>query len=82
MTSKDYEALAEDIHNAWAFWSSESDRLLARRVMAGFVENFAEYMAEENSRFDKARFVEACGLTPTKEIPPTYTTPEGFITWD
>ena len=62
MTRKDYEALAEEIRNAWEFWSAESDRLLARRVMAGFVENFAEYMAEDNPRFDEDKFREACGL--------------------
>jgi hypothetical protein len=62
MTRKDYEALAEDIRNAHEFWGNEDDRALARRVMANFVENFEDYLAEDNPRFDCAKFREACGL--------------------
>ena len=62
MTRKDYEALAEDIRNAHEFWASDEDRALARRVMANFVENFQEYLAEDNPRFDSAKFREACGF--------------------
>jgi hypothetical protein len=62
MTRKDYEALAEDVRNAHEHWNDEQDRTLARRVMLGFVENFQEYLAEENPRFDSAKFREACGL--------------------
>lgn len=62
MTRKDYEALAEDIRNAHEHWASDDDRALARRVLSNFVENFQEYLAEDNVRFDSAKFREACGL--------------------
>jgi len=62
MTRKDYEALAEHIRNACQHWQTEEDRALAQLVMRGFVENFQEYLEEDNPRFDSARFREACGL--------------------
>ncbi len=62
MTRKDYEALASDIRHAHTWWMTEEEKQAAHRVMSVFVENVTEYFAEDNPRFDKARFVEACGL--------------------
>ena len=62
MTRKDYEAMAEDMRHSWERWSEESEQEIAKKVLRAFVDNFEEYLAEDNSRFDRSKFREACGL--------------------
>jgi len=62
MTRKDYEAMAEDVRHAWVRWTDESEQEIAKKVLRAFVDNFEEYLTEDNSRFDRSKFREACGL--------------------
>jgi hypothetical protein len=62
MTRKDYTAMAEDMRHAWERWTDESEQETAKKVLRAFVDNFEEYLAEDNARFDRSKFREACGL--------------------
>jgi hypothetical protein len=53
MTRKDYKLIAEVIAVSW-FGSAE--------LKADLVNNLADEFALDNPRFDKARFLKACGV--------------------
>jgi hypothetical protein len=53
MTRKDYVMIAEVIATSW-HTSAETKREIA--------QNFADALETDNPRFDRARFLEACGV--------------------
>ena len=53
MTRKDYVMIAETLATAW--WDSEY-------VKAGVVHTLADTLEADNPRFDRARFLDACGV--------------------
>ena len=53
MTRKDYNLLANTISVSW-FGSAE--------LKWTFAVNLADKLAEDNPRFDKSRFLTACGV--------------------
>ena len=58
MTRKDYVAIAAALKTAGnEYWNA--DLLL---LFAGTCERIADVMAQDNPRFDRARFLQACGV--------------------
>ena len=53
MTRKDYVIIAETLATAW--WDSEY-------VKSGVVHTLADALEADNPRFDRARFLTACGV--------------------
>ena len=58
MTRKDYELIAEVLRN--------SNEIIDEISMAFLIDNFAKELVLENPRFDRDRFANACGMTPTE----------------
>ena len=56
MTRKHYVAIAEILRARKGIWSTAE---LARKDIA---ERIADTMANDNPRFDRARFLKACGV--------------------
>lgn len=52
MTRKDYELIAQAIANVWC--DSEAQMAIA--------ESLASELEQENPRFDRSRFLSACGV--------------------
>ena len=59
MTRKDYEAMAQDIKHTIEHLEGDYS---PSRVFLLFLENFTEYMKEDNPKFDISKFFKACGL--------------------
>lgn len=60
MTRKDYKLIAEVLKSGmenWAGWNEKPEE-----VIAGTARSLATKMAQENPRFDRAKFLEACGV--------------------
>jgi hypothetical protein len=57
MTRKDYKLIAEVIAVSW-FGSAE----LGAKLKADLVSNLADKLQQDNPRFDRERFLTACGL--------------------
>lgn len=69
MTRKDYETLARVILGERAFIAGEYDLPEAMRqweVTARVAVRMAEVLAHTNPRFDRDRFLTACGLCDTE----------------
>ena len=67
MTRKDYVKIAEDIRTALFDTACGKDIALAQsEAFAALAEcitdNIAGTMADDNLRFDRARFLKACGV--------------------
>ena len=60
MTRKDYKLIAEVFKSANENWLGFSETPSA--VLAGTARSLATQLAQENPRFDRARFLEACGV--------------------
>jgi len=61
MTKKDYEAFAEILNYTYqksAQYLKKPDRLIEH-----LAEDIATILAEDNPRFDRERFLTACGMT-------------------
>jgi hypothetical protein len=54
--------MAEDVRHSWERWLDSHEQEIAKNVLRAFVDNFEEYLAEDNERFDRSKFREACGL--------------------
>ncbi len=52
MTRKDYELIAQAIADVWCDAVAQKD----------IAESLAEALAGDNPRFDRARFLSACGV--------------------
>lgn len=59
MTKKDYEAIARVIARNTRIADGDASRLSAVALIA---DGIADAMAADNPRFDRRRFVAACGL--------------------
>jgi hypothetical protein len=67
MTRKDFVALAEairDCRNALIASSPETSRHLIHQITRSMALDVAKVCAGQNARFDKSRFLEACGMGP------------------
>lgn len=58
MTKKHYEAIAKILDTMREKCEAVQLKGLAQHTC----EDFANYLQEENPRFDRARFLQACGL--------------------
>lgn len=62
MTKKDYVLIASVLSNAM-LCASESGANNSQATMIRFIAcQFADKLANENPRFDRARFLKACGV--------------------
>jgi hypothetical protein len=57
MTKKDFEAVAKMIKENWVFSQKRSTYLLQ-----GVVFKIADYLQTKNKRFDRSKFIKACGF--------------------
>ena len=55
MTRRDYIAIAAAIQGADKYDDGEA-------ISASIIERIADVMAQDNPRFDRARFLKACGM--------------------
>jgi hypothetical protein len=58
VTRKDYEAIASCIRGEREGWSQPEPRIAVSRI----ARHLAEIMAADNPRFDRKRFLAACGV--------------------
>ena len=68
MTRKDYVMIAETIRELLADIDRESPGMREvlrgeRMGVASVARRLAEQLRQDNPRFDRTRFIEACGLT-------------------
>jgi hypothetical protein len=68
MTRKDYVMIAETIHGLLVDIDRESPGMREvlrgeRMGVASVARRLADQLHSENTRFDRTRFIEACGLT-------------------
>lgn len=61
MTRKDYEMIADAVRPV-AEGSADAGSKVAVAVASAIAENLAQALAHDNPRFDKARFLKACGV--------------------
>ena len=59
MTRKDYEAIASVVSYVGDMHQHEQEKY---SVVAMLAEGLADTLAEDNARFDRSRFLEACGF--------------------
>lgn len=62
MTKKDYIAIASAIETAYA---THDDDRLDMRFLKHLSNMVADKLSEDNPRFDRAKFLKACGVTPS-----------------
>ena len=65
MTKKDYELIAAVIATNYReshLWSNKDKREGAENSVECISEDLANMLAADNSRFDRERFLQACGL--------------------
>lgn len=57
-----YEAIAEIIKSRIEYVSVFTDHTMAKGTCNGIATELADYFAKDNPRFDRDKFLEACGL--------------------
>lgn len=62
MTRKDYNLIAEAIRNAKAATADYADPRIAEHGAYEAAKYLAFALRRDNSRFERARFMEACGF--------------------
>lgn len=62
MSKKDYEAIARAIKDARPFPSPRHEIAIANDIINNVANNLAEECERANPRFDRARFLRACGV--------------------
>ena len=64
MTKKDYEAIAREVKDALAQWPDGTSVLDvgARVATRTLTYRLCDVFAADNPRFDRARFLRACGI--------------------
>ena len=60
MTRKDYQLIAEVIKSGIENWEGWNEK--PEEVLAGTARSLATKLAQDNPRFDRARFLTACGV--------------------
>lgn len=66
MTKKDYELLANTIKHERMNWKDNSGPVYgneAVKALGQFAGHLADHLSRENERFDRDRFLSACGVT-------------------
>ena len=63
MTKKDYVAIPAAVHKAHTQHNGFNVSLRPVQTMSLYAGNLADMLQQENPRFDRARFLEACGTT-------------------
>jgi hypothetical protein len=61
MTRKDYTAMAKMVYNALA--RAEKKSLNAEYAIRYMVDDLCVYLASDNERFDRNKFLAKCGLS-------------------
>jgi len=59
LTKKDFKAVAEIIEQACGIYDDEE---VCGEIASIITHNLADYFATQNPRFDRERFMKACGL--------------------
>jgi hypothetical protein len=62
MTRKDFELIAKAIKSAVDYEQTFEDSNTGTRSIAGVAFNLADALADTNDRFDRAKFLKACGV--------------------
>lgn len=71
MTKKDFEAIAgalRDNRDALSASLPNSDPALVQRIHAATCGTIARVLAMQNARFNRAKFLAACGVSPANTI--------------
>ena len=63
MTKQDYELIANAIWRASPTALAPADLPILRQAWASTAHHVADALAAQNPRFDKARFLTACGVS-------------------
>jgi transcription elongation factor GreA-like protein len=67
MSRKDYRAAAAIIKDELDTVSDYSDRYVAQASIVSIAENLAIMFKQDNSRFDRYKFLDAAGVTDVKQ---------------
>jgi hypothetical protein len=59
MTRKDYKAIADVLNEQQKDFSEHDD---GRMLLAIIASRLSQYMAQDNPRFDRSKFLTACGV--------------------
>lgn len=62
MTKKHFEAIAAILNSFYIVPRGVPSRALEAAAVSGIAEEMADLFAQENPRFDRARFLKACGV--------------------
>jgi hypothetical protein len=62
MTSKHYQAMAEIIRKSLSRINPDKSGEMVKLAHQEIAEELADFLAEDNESFDRARFLTACGL--------------------
>jgi hypothetical protein len=62
MTKKDYELIASILKGAQNYEATFNDNEKGAKAIEGITHTFATMLAHTNPRFDRARFLTACGV--------------------
>jgi hypothetical protein len=64
MSRRDYEAVAAALREQVDAWPSNGGEVveIIRAVLANTAEGLADAFEEDNERFDRERFLSACGV--------------------
>ena len=65
MTKKDYELIARvvaDFENRLGNWFNSQERQQRQEIHAELAHGMANSLEQSNPRFDRAKFLQACGV--------------------
>lgn len=63
MTRKDYELIAGILKGAQNYEATFNNNEQGAKAIEGIAQTFAVVLGTTNPRFDRARFLDACGAT-------------------
>jgi len=67
MTRKDYIAIAAALKAAWApQWATDIMPTSPEEMRLDIIGRLADHLANDNPRFDRSRFLSACGIEQRK----------------
>lgn len=61
MTRKHYRAIAKIIKQEYVF-DDDAAAVYSRPAIADIADRLADYFKQDNSRFDRQKFLDACGI--------------------
>lgn len=62
MTKKDYELIAQILKGAQNYEATFNDNEKGAKAIEGITQTFATMLATTNPRFNRAKFLTACGV--------------------